>query len=904
MRELNKTNLAHRKAKVSIVATLILLLSVSALAVGLQSAQAQQSSPAAIYIFIATTNAGINQNIQVVIFMSSVTPDAIENTGTRWQNVNVSITRPDGTTDSRHFTSLDAVASAYFFYPATMLGTYKFQASFPGQTIPPFFNPLGLSSSVPLVYGPATSNVVSVTVTQAQEPQPTTNTPLPTSYWQRPINALNYNWNQVASNWLLPGWDYPGRQFDQGSAYDRNTMAPNSAHILWTTPLTFGGLVGGEFGATDYYNGMSYEQYFHPPVIINGRIYYNSIVGNEPTAITNTGVNAYTTTDQENQSSITCLDLATGKTIMTIPQASVSFGQIYNYISPNQGGTFAYLWDTNGPGGTWKMYDAWTGQYILSLANVPSGTMVLDNNWGGPGNILIYTVNNAAGTLSLWNSSAVLNPRTTAALNPFLAQLGILALAGANPFTYRPENYMGLTFNATGTTNLGGGLVGDTNGIEWTVPIKDFATLNASGTPSIVQIGYDNTIWIMSGTGPSVAVFSLPPYEKWSSYSMTDGSQKTALVNINLLSKLPLNGTAYDGVNMPRIVDSNGNFAIYNKESLSMYSWNVKTGAFNWGPAVTSTNGWALFNWETDFVADNIVYSWGFDGYVHAFDTATGTSVFNFNAGDAGSLNPYGTNALYQGILIADGKLYAQTGDHGNGAQPLYQGEWLYCMDKNTGRSLWNMSGWFNQPAIADGVMLTQNLYDNQIYAFGKGPTAMTVEAPLTAVATGTSMVIQGTVTDQSPGAKGSAAISDQYMSQWMAYKYEQQQLPSTFPCDNAGVQVTLTATSPSGSTTTIGTVNSDSSGNFAITWTPSTTGMYIITATYSGSNSYYGSNAETHVVVGTVSSGVTPSVSTTPPPASPPGSTPASTLYAIAAAIIVIVIVIVAAIALQRRRK
>jgi hypothetical protein len=335
-----------------------------------------------------------------------------------------------------------------------------------------------------------------------------------------------------------------------------------------------------------------------------------------------------------------------------------------------------------------------------------------------------------------------------------------------------------------------------------------------------------------------------------------------------------------------------------------MYSWNVKTGAFNWGPAVTSTNGWALFSWETDFVADNIVYNWGFDGMVHAFDTATGRNIFNFDAGNAGSLNPYGVNALYQGILIADGKLFAQTGDHGNGAQPLYQGEWLYAMDKNTGKSLWNMSGWFNQPAIADGIMLTQNLYDNQIYAFGKGPTAMTVEAPLTAIATGTSMVIQGTVTDQSPGAKGTAAISDQFMSQWMAYQYEQQRLPSTFPCDEAGVQVTVTATSPSGSTTTIGTVNSDSSGNFAISWTPSTTGMYIITAAFSGTNSYYGSNAETHVVVGTVSSGVTPSVTATPPPASPPGTTPASTLYVIAAAIIIIVILIVAAIALQRRRK
>ncbi|HTY74057.1 MAG TPA: PQQ-binding-like beta-propeller repeat protein [Candidatus Nanoarchaeia archaeon] len=889
-----------------VAVALILLLSVSALAIGAQSVQAQ-SSQSAIYMFVTATQAGLNQNIQVVAFMSSVTPDAVENTGSRWHNVTVTITKPDGTTDTKFFPSLDAVASGFFFYTATELGNYTFQASFPGQTIQPFFNPLGLSSSVPIVYGPAQSLPTTVTVTQAQVAAPNTTTPLPTTYWQRPVNALNYNWYQITSNWLLPGWDYAGRQFDQGSAYDRSTKAPNSAHILWTSPLTFGGLTGGEFGATDFYNGMSYEQYFKPPVIISGRLYYNTIVGQEPTAITNTGVNTYTTVDQESQSSVTCVSLSTGKTIMTIPEASISFGQIYNYISPNQGGTYAYLWDTNGPGGTWKMYDAWTGQYILSIANVPTGTMVLDNFWGGPGNILIYTLDNTKGTLSLWNSSAVLNPRTTAALNPGLAAAGLLALVGVNPFTYRPENYMGLTFNGTGITNLGGGLIADTNGIEWTVPLTGFAALNASGTPTIEQTGYDNTVWVMAGNGPTGAVFSLPPYETWASYKMSDGSVLSPPVTINMLTKIPLNGTAYDGVNMPRIIDDNGNFAIYNKESLSMYSWNVKTGAFNWGPVQASTNGWALYNWETDFVADNVVYNWGFDGMIHAFDTATGKNNWNFDAGTAGSLNPYGVNALYQGLLIADGKIYAQTGDHGNGAQPLYQGEYLYCLDKNSGQNLWTMPGWFLQPAISDGVMLTQNEYDNQIYAFGQGPTAMTVQAPLSATGTGQSMVIQGTVTDQSPGAKGTPAISDQYMSQWMAYQYEQQPLPSTFPCDNAGVQVTVTATSSTGSTTTIGTVNSDSSGNFAIAWTPSATGMYIITASFSGSNSYYGSAAETHVVVGAVSSGATPSVSATPAspsPVTPPGTTPATTLYLVAAAIVVIIIVVIAAIALQRRRK
>ena len=57
---------------------------------------------------------------------------------------------------------------------------------------------------------------------------------------------------------------------------------PNSAHILWTSPLTFGGLAGGQYGGLAYYQGASYEQFFQPPVIMNGILYYNTILAEEP----------------------------------------------------------------------------------------------------------------------------------------------------------------------------------------------------------------------------------------------------------------------------------------------------------------------------------------------------------------------------------------------------------------------------------------------------------------------------------------------------------------------------------------------------------------------------------------------------------------------------------------------
>jgi hypothetical protein len=875
----------NTRTKILSIITTVLLLSLVGMMFGAMTVNADDNSASYIFVTATPNPIGINQNIQVVIFMSAVTPDAVEHTGSRWQGVTVDITKPDGSTETRGPLTLDAVASGFILYPATMLGTYTFKANFPGQTIAPFFNPLGLSSTVPIKYAASTSPTVSVTVGQAQAPQPH-DVPLPTNFWTRPVNGMNHNWWQISSNWLMPAWGQMSRQFDQGSAYDPYATAPNSAHILWTEPITFGGLAGGEFGGTSFHNGMSYEQFFKPPVIISGRIYYNTIVANEPTA-TGLGTNGYTTTAHEDFSSITCLDLKTGATIMTIPKASLSFGQIYNYISPNQGGTFAYLWDTNGPDGTWKMYDAWTGQYLLSLKNVPSGTVLLNNAYGGPGEIIIYSLDSTTGTLSMWNSTRVLLPRTPESLNPLSA--GINALVGQNPYTWRPEWFFGQTLNANGTTTnmTGTGFAPiistfDTNGIQWTKQLQSFPT-----GAGIQQVAFD-TIWVMAGTGSSGQVFAAPLHETWASYSMTDGSLKSAPTTLDLVSGLPANVSSYfGGISGQPFISKDGILPVFVKETMQFYAFDLKTGAAAWGPTKALTNAWGIFNWQTDFIADDVFYNWGFDGMVHAYDVKTGNSLFNFDAGSAGTQNPYGVNALYQGILVADGKLFAQTGDHGNGAQPLYQGEMLFAMDSKTGQSLWNMSGWFTQPALADGVMVSQNLYDNQIYAFGRGPSATTVTAPDTAVGTGTTVLIQGTVTDQSKGAKGTPAVSDGVMSDWMAYLYEQQPKPT-----NAnGVPVRLTATRSDGSITSIGTVTSDANGQFKFEWTPSSNGLYTISAAFDGSHSYFGSTAQTGL-----------SVSSAAHTSSAGTSNDTLVIYLLIATIVIIIAIAIAAVIIRKK--
>jgi hypothetical protein len=229
--------------------------------------------------------------------------------------------------------------------------------------------------------------------------------------------------------------------------------------------------------------------------------------------------------------------------------------------------------------------------------------------------------------------------------------------------------------------------------------------------------------------------------------------------------------------------------------------------------------------------------------------------------------------------------------------------------------------------AAADGYVVGMNGYENQIYCFGKGLTATTVSAPVTAVPQGNSVLIQGTVTDQSPGqtclgipAAGTPAISDDSMSDWMAYLYMQQPKPT----NATGVPVMLTAFDPNNNTEIIGTVTSDASGNYAIDWTPPVPGIYKITATFYGTNSYFGSTAETALDVSKAPVAQVPIATPagTPPPTAMPTSTPATsspqvtetpipppsnagvpTTYIIIAVVAIIIVVAAAALALRRRK-
>ncbi len=216
---------------------------------------------------------------------------------------------------------------------------------------------------------------------------------------------------------------------------------------------------------------------------------------------------------------------------------------------------------------------------------------------------------------------------------------------------------------------------------------------------------------------------------------------------------------------------------------------------------------------------------------------------------------------------------------------------------------MYRSTRWGGRAIIGDSIMATLDTYDMRLYGVGKGPSAITVDAPMTAVTTGNSVVLRGAFTDISPGTKDDAltvrfpngvpAVSDESMSQWMLHVYKQ--FPK--PLDTKGVEVSIDTIDPNNNLVHIGTATTDDTGSFSYLWqTPNVSGKYTITATFAGSNSYWGSNA--HTAMGIVESPVTPQPSTQALTTSDP-----NIIYAAVAIIIAIVLVgIVLALLIKKR--
>jgi len=860
----NKMELSlNRKAAV----TLFLLFTMVATLIALPVASAHSPAwnvPTYAFLNVEPNPVGVGQTVYVTFWLDKVPPTANVAFGDRWENMSVKLTKPDGTTQTFGPFRSDDVGASYMTYKPDAIGTYSFVFSFPGQTIAGS-NPAPTGSNNAATIGdyylPSVSKTVQLVVQSAPiEAWP--GTPLPTNnYWQRPINGMNSEWTSIAGDWLMSAYD------GTGNCFNPYAQAPSSAHIVWTDPIAFGGVNGGQYGDWNFYTGLAYETKFGSAVIMYGRLYINLPLS------TSAGAGG-----------ATCIDLRTGKTMWWQNNTRISLGQEFDYSSPNQFGIIPYLWST---GSTYNVFDPYTGNLIFCLVNGSSGT----TTYGPNGELLVYILNGQRGWLAMWNSTQAIM---------YYQQPGVLP--GGNVWQWRPFMKTTMDWNM---------------GVQWNVTVQSYS----QGVPGSTAQSYQSIKKVASGVilATTVGSWSIPyDFEMEIGYSATDGRQLWAVNRTGPISWNTLQGSpAGEGV-----------YTEFHPETMTWYGYDLNTGNKLWGPTEPYPEAFGCYSWQAR-IAYGKLFAADYGGYMHAYDIKTGTKVWDFYAGNSGIETVYGSWPLNSPIAIADGKVFVVAGHAYN--PPLFKGASVYAINASTGQLVWDSLGFYayNGIAIADGFLTLYNSYDGQIYCYGKGLSATTVTASPKSSVAGSAVLIEGTVTDQSPGstclgvpAAGTPAISDESMSGWMAYLYMQQSKPS----DAVGVAVHLTALDPNGNYQDIGTATSNALGNFAFSWTPPVPGLYTVTATFEGSNSYFKSEAGTAFVVSTAPSAapvITPAPTAAPtlvptqtPPVQtasaspspsiavePPTSAMPTTTYIAIVAAVVIIVAVAAALILRKRK-
>jgi len=848
---------------------LVLVLTISAILTAFPTVVAHdppRTVPTWCYAAVTNSIIGVKQQVVIVYWVNAIPPTAQGAYGDRW-TFWIDVTKPDGSKETLGPYTSDPVGGSWTTYTPDQVGTYTIVArmdehkitGLPDLTPSVIRNPASVNDT----YLASTSDPVTF-IAQEDPIEGWSEAPLPTNFWTRPINSANRDWDVLAANWLAGAAQNVGPTilFNYGTA-------PESGHIMWATPMWAGGIMDARFGdigyQTTHYEGLS----FTPPIILNGKIYYNvQSLPREGWRV----LDLYTGEELwfHNTTGPVTGDIASGSSSGSIVGESLAFGQILDFECPNQHGGFPYLWSTNHPTepNTWMMFDAETGNYMCSIANVsaPRGSV---NVYGEDGSILYYNIAN--GRLTCWNTTQAIWWKPSWTSNQY--------------WMWRP----GLNVTYDGN-----------NGYSLNVSIPD-----VSG--SIRTVREDQ--YVIGGTAGSNNEQGITEGNLWA-LSLKPGKEGTLLWNITFTPPSSAGGL---GITMSFVDPEDGVFIFWCPQLRQWYGYSLETGEQLWEgePEIA----WSYYNFGVSgTIYQGMLLSFGdglAGGELRAYNTTTGEILWKYEPKQIGFESPYGVYPIAI-TCIADGKIYLVSGEH-SPSQPLWRGSYLRCINASNGVELWKVLHWGamtnmfpgqGMVKIADGFLVGLNFYDNRIYCYGKGPSATTVTAPETTIPFGEEVIIKGTVTDECAGAKqlidegkfkSVPAISDEDMSAWMEYLYMQQAKPK----DAKGVKVKLTAIDPNGNFQDIGEVTTDLNGNFGKMWTPLIPGEYHVTATFEGSNSYWPSDATTYF-------GVTEAPSPAQPiePEEPAEAPFITTEVAIILAVAVVAVISIVAYWVLRKRK
>ena len=779
-------------------------------------------------------------------------------------NYTTTITKPDGAKQVITRKAFRADTSLYITFVPDMVGTWTIKFDFPGA-----YFPAGNYSTLPGAWiGPGTFNFPYSTyykpasagpyelIVQEEQVASSPSSPLPTDYWTRPVSPENKDWWPILGYFPSQGvvgnddvhWAANTNKFALDSyGYVPYTQAPMSPHVMWKKQLTIGGLIGGPFAE----RSMSYvENHWRtlyaptsPSLLYAGRAYHDitKVVDGEPTRV------------------FQSYDIRTGellweRTGMTQVPQYITYWEGYADLPGGEPLWERHVFLTYVGGGRLINYHPLTGAVMYNVSIAPFSSGVLYGHFASP------------------------------------SQEGD-APGGNVPYFLTVQN-LGSSVPAAQRYRL----------ITWTV------AGDQSSSRRIINVRLrvmGNVSWPSSSLGNV-------DYEAGISYSTqaisnpyTLAEPLDVLVMATDLKTGQLLWNVSTGLTYPTWsgfpIADHGKVAVRLEDGF-IYAFDGRTGKRLWKSELSS-EPWGLMNAYGSATYGGKIITGQYDG-VAAYDWETGKVAWLYQA-----KAQYPLDTFYQdnypfftgSPLIADGVVFMSNGEH-TPTNPITRGWRLHAINATTGKGIWNISGSLFQIsggthagyiAIHDGYLVFPNSLDGYQYVYGKGPSATTVTAPDRGVMLGDTLVIKGTVIDQSPAQKGTAAISDESMSAWMEYLHMQQ----PFPTDAKGVPVAIDVIDANGNYRNIGTAISDTSGNFGLAWKPDIPGFYQVIATFEGSNSYGSSEATTYF-----SASEAPAPTAEPEPA-PPSMTDTYVLAGVAAIIAAIAVVGAVIVLMFRKR-
>src|SRR4030042_6643285 len=259
--------MTRNKTAIAIAIFLTFAMTFSLIALPTVSAQGYKEKTTYSYVIATPNPVGVGQPAHIICGIT----DYLYQYPDGWTGITVTVTKPDGTTQTLGPFKTDATGSTGTTYVPATAGTYKFQSHFPAQwynwTTPALFDPTFFG---PIWY--LASDSPEFVLTVQTEPLPGyPGVPLPTEYWTRPIDAQQREWAMIAGNWV----DAPFNM------YAENNKGPETAHVLWAEPLVKGAFspLGGGLAGGFTSGGPSYELGFETGDAYEGLFLSSSLLG-------------------------------------------------------------------------------------------------------------------------------------------------------------------------------------------------------------------------------------------------------------------------------------------------------------------------------------------------------------------------------------------------------------------------------------------------------------------------------------------------------------------------------------------------------------------------------------------------------------------------------------------------